>query len=490
MPLSAANPAAPRSPGASGSGARTHSAGPAAKLTRAANASPIAGKSVVFALGSQSCSGTTDSSGVASCSLTPTQAPGSYTVTASFAGDSGASANSDSKPFTVSKANSVTSMSAAPSSPLVFGTSTTFTAVVAGERPGGVTPTGSVVFMADGVLVGSGALVNGSASIATSSLGAGSHTVTATYGGDAYYLGSSGSQGQSVSCAANISGYFPGELVVTKSTCLTGARIGGRVIVKPGASLDVESSRLEGELDASDAPGTIRVCRSSVVGRVIVKDAGGLVIIGDPGSAACASNVIGGSFELRGNHHGVEAIDNTVFGAIQTSDNSGPGPFPGDQTTISGNHQPAPAPTPIPNPTSTPASTSGLSPGSTLASTPPLGSASFAAAKKTVAVSGNGTFSYAFSASPLAHGNAVFETDRAFAARTRTRHRRRLALGHGAFLAAATGNVKITIKLSRKNLKTLKAHRRLAVRLTATIDGHDYVNHFTLTAPKPKHHKR
>jgi hypothetical protein len=41
---------------------------------------------------------------------------------------------------------------------------------------------------------------------------------------------------------------------------------------------------------------------------------------------------------LQNNTGGVEAIGNTVAGAIITSGNSGPGPFPGDVTTISGNH--------------------------------------------------------------------------------------------------------------------------------------------------------
>lgn len=48
----------------------------------------------------------------------------------------------------------------------------------------------------------------------------------------------------------------------------------------------------------------------------------------------------------------------------------------------------------------------------------------------------------------------------------------------------------MTVRLSRANLRTLRAHRRLGVRLTVTIDGHNYTNHFTLKAPKPTHHKR
>jgi Bacterial Ig-like domain (group 3)/Peptidase M66 len=52
--------------------------------------SPVAGRTITFRIGSSStdtCSATTDASGTASCAVTPTQASGSYPVTASFAGD-------------------------------------------------------------------------------------------------------------------------------------------------------------------------------------------------------------------------------------------------------------------------------------------------------------------------------------------------------------------------------------------------------------------
>ena len=59
---------------------------------------PITGATVAFQLGSQSCSGTTDSTGFASCTIVDNQTPGAYTATASFAGNStyGASSTSSS----------------------------------------------------------------------------------------------------------------------------------------------------------------------------------------------------------------------------------------------------------------------------------------------------------------------------------------------------------------------------------------------------------
>ncbi len=56
-------------------------------LTNSVTGAPLAGQTVTLTLnGSQSCTGTTNASGVASCSITPTEAAGSYTVAGSFAG--------------------------------------------------------------------------------------------------------------------------------------------------------------------------------------------------------------------------------------------------------------------------------------------------------------------------------------------------------------------------------------------------------------------
>lgn len=63
---------------------------------------PVAGKTVGFTLGTQNCSGTTDSSGVASCHFTITQTAGSVaTVSASFAGDGAYLPQSTSSGFTI-----------------------------------------------------------------------------------------------------------------------------------------------------------------------------------------------------------------------------------------------------------------------------------------------------------------------------------------------------------------------------------------------------
>ena len=75
----------------------------AATLTRTRDAAPLAGRSVHFTMASQSCDGTTNAGGRASCTITPQEPAGAYPVAASFAGDPGAQPSSDSTTFTVTR---------------------------------------------------------------------------------------------------------------------------------------------------------------------------------------------------------------------------------------------------------------------------------------------------------------------------------------------------------------------------------------------------
>jgi hypothetical protein len=58
-----------------------------ATLTDNSNSQGIGGEPLTFTLGAETCTATTDSTGTASCSVTPQDMPGSYTVNVSFAGD-------------------------------------------------------------------------------------------------------------------------------------------------------------------------------------------------------------------------------------------------------------------------------------------------------------------------------------------------------------------------------------------------------------------
>jgi len=82
-----------------------------------------------------------------------------------------------------------TTMVVSSVNPSVFGQSVTFTATVSGTG----TPTGTVQFKDSGITIGSGTLSGGVATFATAALHAGAHNITAVYGGDSTFAGSTGS---------------------------------------------------------------------------------------------------------------------------------------------------------------------------------------------------------------------------------------------------------------------------------------------------------
>ena len=90
-----------------------------------------------------------------------------------------------------------TSISATPASPTTYGTSITFTATVTGAA-GSNTPSGTVIFMDGATTLGTGTLsgsgLTATATLSTSSLTVGTHgSITAVYGGDSNFLGSTSS---------------------------------------------------------------------------------------------------------------------------------------------------------------------------------------------------------------------------------------------------------------------------------------------------------
>ena len=62
---------------------------------------PIGGATLTISLGSQSCTATTGNDGVGSCTITPTAAPGSYPLVASYAGNSQYTASTATVSFSV-----------------------------------------------------------------------------------------------------------------------------------------------------------------------------------------------------------------------------------------------------------------------------------------------------------------------------------------------------------------------------------------------------
>jgi len=111
--------------------------------------------------------------------LTSTLAVGQHSITASFGGSTNFTASASTpQPLTVIQAGSTTTLAATTST--VFGSTVTFHATVVPA-----VATGTVTFKDGTTSLGSSPLASGSASFSILTLAAGSHSITASYSGDA-----------------------------------------------------------------------------------------------------------------------------------------------------------------------------------------------------------------------------------------------------------------------------------------------------------------
>lgn len=160
---------------------------------------PVSGQNVTFTLnGTETCSGTTGATGVASCSLTPGEAAGSYTLTAAFAGSASDLGSSASAPFTVT--HEETTLTYTGPTKAANGVPLTLSGVL---REDGTSP---IAGRTVSFTIGSGGSAqscagttdaSGSASCTIASVNQPAATtsipVVATFAGDAFYLPSSAS---------------------------------------------------------------------------------------------------------------------------------------------------------------------------------------------------------------------------------------------------------------------------------------------------------
>jgi hypothetical protein len=180
-------------------------------------------------------------SGQAAFSTTALTA-GGHSITASYGGDSNfGSSTSPVLTQTVNQTSSTTGI-AASVDPSAFGQSVTFTATVNGS---GGTPTGSVTFKDGATTLGSGTLSGGQATFSTSSLIVGGHSITAVYGGDANYSGStSAALTQTVTANSTATGIasavdpsvFGQSVTLTATVTGAGGTPTGSVTFKDGAT--------------------------------------------------------------------------------------------------------------------------------------------------------------------------------------------------------------------------------------------------------------
>ena len=141
--------------------------------------------------------------GVATTPALTTLGVGTDTITAKYLGDTNFGLNAGSTTQTISRGTATVTLSANNSSP-TYGQVLYFVATVATPFVGGASPTGSAQFQVDGknfgapVTLGKGPV----ASMSTTTLAAGPHTVTVVYTGDSTYGGSSASLGVPVTPGA------------------------------------------------------------------------------------------------------------------------------------------------------------------------------------------------------------------------------------------------------------------------------------------------
>jgi hypothetical protein len=137
------------------------------------------------------CTHTVSAGGTATCPIQNMTA-GVHNVTATYTGDSSfVPAAPGSSNFTVSALAATVGVSPAPASPSNLNTNVTFTASLSASSLTPVVPSGKMAFAVDGTTVASCSANSvtsaGVATCAIQNMQVGSHTVTATYSGDANY---------------------------------------------------------------------------------------------------------------------------------------------------------------------------------------------------------------------------------------------------------------------------------------------------------------
>ncbi len=182
-------------------------------LTNAVNGYPISGQTITLTLdGSQSCTATTGSTGKGSCSITPTESAGTYTLSGTFAGNTATSpvlvASSGSNHFVVNGAPTYLSYTgpttATPGQSITLSSMLTSSGTALGGQP--VTMTLGTGRSAQSCSATTNASGVASCTIADVNQVSGSVAVTVSYAGNGYDAGSSTSGSVSIRCGSGSGG--------------------------------------------------------------------------------------------------------------------------------------------------------------------------------------------------------------------------------------------------------------------------------------------
>ena len=212
-----------------------------ATLTDTSSSTAVTGKTIVFTLGTQTCSGTTDGSGHATCTFTITQDPGTATtVSASFGGDSVYLASNDAKPFTITREESKVTYTGA----LTSHYHDKYTATATLTDPVESTPIvgKTIKFTLNGSLTDTCTAITDGSGVATCSItptqASGTVNMVASFAGDVDYVPSNDSQSFAIT---------PEETTTTY--------IGPTVILQGGSGVTLKAQMVEDGANDSDGDG-------------------------------------------------------------------------------------------------------------------------------------------------------------------------------------------------------------------------------------------
>ncbi len=154
---------------------------------------PLAGKSVAILLGAQSCTDATNASGVATCTIVPNQAAGSYPLTASYSGSALYDAASVIGSFSITLEQTVTVYTGA-TAPVQNLASLVLSASLKEDGVTAIAGRNVVLTLGSGGTAQSCTGVTNAAGVATCTIvvnqAAGIQTLAAAFAGDAFYLAS------------------------------------------------------------------------------------------------------------------------------------------------------------------------------------------------------------------------------------------------------------------------------------------------------------
>jgi hypothetical protein len=117
-------------------------------------------------------------------------AAGTHGITASYGGNTSFTGSTSAAVNQTVNQDSTTSTFSFASYKSVFGETVSYSVTVTADAPGSGHPTGTVTFLDGTTALGTGTLVNGSTTFKTSTLSVGTHSISASYGGDSNYTAS------------------------------------------------------------------------------------------------------------------------------------------------------------------------------------------------------------------------------------------------------------------------------------------------------------